>query len=251
VPYLSVVSANGRNAFASSQTGANLNTRLTVQGTATAATLNATPGDGQRRFTWSGENLIYAPAASPQAEDLPFEAQVQMGFEAAALRDSDGICHGSETNCAGYNFSFAGSEVRLGRLLMGNAHGSELQSLRLPLQVQSWQSVAGQNLFAVNTTDTCSNALLQNVDLGPYSGNLAGRTTPSISWSSSSLGTLVLSAPGSGNQGSVLARLRNTPAWLWFNWSGNGREAASGLATFGIHAGSPPLIYRRELYRTQ
>lgn len=251
VSYLSVVSANGRNAFASTQAGADLNARLTVQGTASAATVNATPGDGQRRFTWSGESLVYAPATSPQTEDLPFEAQVQMGFEAAALRDSDGICYGSETSCAGYNFSFAGSEVRLGRLLMGNAHGSELQSLSLPLQVQSWQNVAGQNLFAVNTTDTCSNPLLQNVDLGPYSGNLDGHTTPGIGWSSSSLGTVLLSAPGSGNQGSVLARLRNTPAWLWFNWSGNGREAASGLATFGIHAGSPPLIYRRELYRTQ
>ena len=141
--------------------------------------------------------------------------------------------------------------MRLGRLQIGNAHGSELQSLSLPLQLQSWQSQAGRNLFLAENADSCSNALLQTAELGPYTGNLEGHTHASLGWPLAAQGSLLLSAPGAGNQGSVLARLRDTPAWLWFDWRGAGREPASGLASFGIHRGSAPLIYRRELYRTQ
>lgn len=251
LPYLSVVSEAGRNPFASAQPGADLNTRLQVQGSVLSSVDNATLGDGRRTFRWTGESLLYAPAAAPQSEDLPFTASVQMEFAAAALQDSDGVCQGVGGSCSGYTFSFAGTEVRLGRLQIGNAHGSELQSLSLPLQLQSWQSQAGRNLFLAENADSCSNALLQTAELGPYTGNLEGHTQASLGWPLAAQGSLLLSAPGAGNQGSVLARLRDTPAWLWFDWRGAGREPASGLASFGIHRGSAPLIYRRELYRTQ
>ncbi len=251
LPYLSVVSEAGRNPFASAQPGADLNTRLQVQGSVLSSVDNATLGDGRRTFRWTGESLLYAPAAAPQSEDLPFTASVQMEFAAAALQDSDGVCQGAGGSCSGYTFSFAGTEVRLGRLQIGNAHGSELQSLSLPLQLQSWQSQAGRNLFLAENADSCSSALLQTAELGPYTGNLEGHTQASLGWPLAAQGSLLLSAPGAGNQGSVLARLRDTPAWLWFDWRGAGREPASGLASFGIHRGSAPLIYRRELYRTQ
>lgn len=62
-------------------------------------------------------------------------------------------------------------------------------------------------------------------------------------------GALGLSAPGQGNQGNVKVALPLMPEWLKYDWVGGGRESATGLASFGIYRGSPPLIFRREVYR--
>jgi MSHA biogenesis protein MshQ len=58
-----------------------------------------------------------------------------------------------------------------------------------------------------------------------------------------------LSAPGNGNDGSVQVRFASAPSWLHYPWNGAARQAAVGLASFGIYKGSPPLIFRREMYR--
>ncbi|MBC9252514.1 hypothetical protein A9179_19795 [Pseudomonas alcaligenes] len=238
--YLSVIS--GRT---------NLNSRLTSQGTVTTTTVDASTGDGLKAFRWSGEQLQYTPAPLPVSDDYPVAASIRQGFSAANLTDQDGACYfGGGSACTTFSFDFGGSNVRLGRLRIGNARGSELQSLTLPVALESWQNVAGGS-FQAETLDTCTTAAaLGTVTLDNFTGNLAlGETTPASTAPSSGAGSLLLSAPGSGNDGSVQASYQTMPSWLYFAWDGATRSAARGLASFGIYRGATPLIYRRELYR--
>ncbi|MBU1284031.1 MAG: hypothetical protein KKC81_11655 [Gammaproteobacteria bacterium] len=239
----------------SSTLGNSLDTRLQVLDSASVSVAGADNGDGLREYRYSGERLSYVPAIAPEAIDLPFMARLNQRFSAASLSDADGACHGGGTDCTDFAYDFTdepGSEVRLGRLHIGNAHGSELQALSLPVNVQSWQNTAGGNAFMSEGLDNCSAALLGAAALTDHSGNLAvGDTTVSLSGPLAGVGLLNLTAPGAGNDGSVRASFLPAlpPTWLYYDWQGNGREMARGLATFGIYQGSPPLIFRRELYR--
>ena len=226
--------------------------RLLAQGAASVVQSGADTGDGTRSYRWSGETLQYSPALLPTAAELPFTAAIRQGFSVAALTDADGVCYGSGSACQSFSFDFAnnpGSQVRLGRLSLGNAHGSELQSLSLPWRLESWQNVAGGS-FQVESQDACSSAaVLGAPTLNNYLGNLiAGETTVTASGPSAGLGQLALSAPGAGNDGSVQGSFAAMPTWLYYDWDGSGRRAASGLASFGIYQGAAPLIFRREIY---
>lgn len=226
--------------------------RLLAQGAASVVQSGVDTGDGTRSYRWSGETLQYSPALLPTAAELPFTAAIRQGFSVAALTDADGVCYGSGSACQSFSFDFAnnpGSQVRLGRLSLGNAHGSELQSLSLPWRLESWQNVAGGS-FQVESQDACSSAaVLGAPTLNNYLGNLtAGETAVTTSGPSAGLGQLALSAPGAGNDGSVQGSFAAMPSWLYYDWDGSGRRAASGLATFGIYKGAAPLIFRREIY---
>lgn len=258
------LSLPGRDAYLSVTGKASLDTpgRLQAQGTLTTSQSGADGGDGARTWRWSGEQLLYAPATVPLADDLPFNAAIRQGFSAAALTDADGACVGSGSTCQTYSYDFSGSQVRLGRLSIGNAHGSELQPLALTLRLESWQG-SSTGLFQLESADTCTAAVLGQPQLGTATGNLSvGDTTASLSSPAlvAAQGLISLTAPGAGNDGSVSVGLRTPtaciagqanclPDWLWFDWRGNGREAPQGLATFGVYRGAAPLIYRRELYR--
>lgn len=249
------MTAPSRDAYISVTGKASLDAagRLVAMGTASAIESGADTGDGARTYSWSGETLSYAPASQPSSDDLPFGAAVRQNFNAAALTDVDGACYLSgQASCQAYSFDFAnspGSEVRLGRLRMANAHGSELQALVLPFWLESWQSNASSGAFRIEPADTCSGPLLGAPVLAQFTGNLqAGDSSATLNAPLAGASSISLSAPGSGNDGSLSASL---PAltWLWYDWNGAGRQAASGLATFGVYQGSTPLIFRREQYR--
>lgn len=230
-----------------------LDARLASQGVATLNTTGAGDGDGQRTYSWSGEQLLYQPADLPSSDDYPFMARLKQSFTAPGLTDADGACHGSGSGCTDYSYDFTdlpGSEVRLGRLRIGNAHGSELQSLNLPLVLESWQSIAGGS-FQTEGLDTCTTSSVLGVpELFNYLGNLSvNETTPTLAAPVAGVGRVQLSAPGNGNDGSVQVRFASAPSWLHYPWNGVTRQAAVGLASFGIYKGSPPLIFRREMYR--
>ena len=251
------LSTPGRDAYLSVTGRASLDTlgRLTASGSAPAVVSGADDGDGARTYRWSGETLSYAAASLPLADDLPFTAAVRQGFPSSALTDADGACYlGTEASCQAFSFDFSnnpGSEVRLGRLRLDNAHGSELQPLALPLWLESWQSLGSSGVFRTEPADTCSGPLLGAISLASFTGNLqAGDTAATLTAPLAGSGSIRLSAPGAGNDGSVAVSL---PAltWLWFDWNGTGRSPASALASFGVFQGSQPLIFRREQYRSQ
>ncbi|WP_082805243.1 DUF6701 domain-containing protein [Pseudomonas sp. BMS12] len=247
------LAAPGVGTYSSVTGNAALDARLASQGTATQAVDGADNGDGARTYSWTGEQLLYLPALLPSSDDYPFAAKVRQTFLAASLREVDqgqAVCHGSGSGCLDYSYDFVddpGSEVRLGRLRIGNAHGSELQSLSLPLALESWQNVAGGS-FQSEGLDTCT--ILGTPALDMYTGNLsAGETTPTLSGPLAGSGSVTLSAPGTGNDGSVQVSFPSAPAWLQYPWDGANRDLARGLASFGIYKGAAPLIFRRELYR--
>lgn len=258
------LSLPGRDAYLSVTGKASLDTpgRLLAQGTLATSQSGADGGDGARTWRWSGEQLLYTPATVPQADDLPFNAAIRQGFSASALTDADGACVGNGSSCQTYSYDFSGSQVRLGRLSIGNAHGSELQPLALPLRLESWQG-SSTGLFQLERADTCTAAVLGQPQLGTPTGNLSvGDTTASLSSPAltEAQGVITLTAPGAGNDGSVPVGLPTPtaciagqanclPDWLWYDWRGAGREAPQGLATFGVYRGAEPLIFRRELYR--
>ncbi len=236
---------------------ARLATRLVQPGVpATLQVVGADDGDGARTYRWTGEELLYQPALLPGSDDYPFAAQVRQTFPAAGLREVDQlqeVCYGTG-GCQDFSYDFTvdadnnlGSEVRLGRLRIGNAHGSELQSLSLPLVVESWQNIAGGS-FQREGMDTCTNLGTPALDM--FTGNLAlGETTPTLAGLSAGGGSVSLSAPGAGNDGSVQVSFPASPSWLQYPWDGANRQLARGLASFGIYRGAAPLIFRRELYR--
>ncbi|MDP3845773.1 MAG: LamG-like jellyroll fold domain-containing protein [Pseudomonas sp.] len=168
----------------------------------------------------------------------------------ATASDSDGVT-GTSTQTAALDF-------RLGQAHIGNAHGSELQALRLPFTAGYFNGSG----YVANPLDSCT--AFDPAGLGGYQGQLAAGETAlsylnaaglvaappvNVQAGSSLAGGYLLSAPGVGNDGSVRLTY-TTPTWLQFDWDGNGSlEPASGLATFGIYKGATPLIFRRELYR--
>ncbi|MCJ8168414.1 DUF6701 domain-containing protein [Atopomonas sediminilitoris] len=224
---------------------AGLNTRLSLDGTQSVAVTGADNGDAQRSYTYQGQGLIYAKAAVPTAEDLPVAIEAELDFSAASLTDLDGACYGGAT-CVGFKQSFAGSELRLGRASVGNAHGSELQPLSLPITLQTWQ---GAGVFQLESADTCTVLNASHVSLTNYTGNLtSAATSVTVSGPTAGLGAVNLSAPGAGKDGSATVML-DAPDYLNFDWFGTGLVDPQGQATFGIFGGQQPIIYRRETYR--
>ncbi len=113
--------------------------------------------------------------------------------------------------------------------------------------MESWQNIAGGS-FQREGMDACTNLGTPALDM--FTGNLAlGETTPTLVGPAAGGGSVSLSAPGAGNDGSVQVSFPASPSWLRYPWDGANRQLARGLASFGIYQGAAPLIFRRELYR--
>lgn len=223
-----------------------------------------TPGDGARQFAWSDNRLRWNAAVAPQNDDLPFPGVAgstiaRLKLLAAQLTDRDGICYAS-SGCTDFGYDFGGSEVRLGRLRFGNAFGSELQGLDVPFWLESWKNVgtatAPLGAFRTESGDACSAPLLGKPALKTVAGSLqpGDFASPALQGPTGGAGLVRLAAPG--KEGSVSVGLEGlegaSPAvpWLLYDWNGSAtRQAARGLATFGIYRGSDALIFRRESYR--
>lgn len=202
--------------------------------------------DGKRTYTWDAKRLSYTRSPLPTAGDLPFS--IRQRFSAAELTDKDGVCYDLGTGCQGFEQTIADSEIRLGRLRIANAHGSEQLPLALPWVIESWQ-VPG--VFLPEEGDICSASApaWSEPDLIEPKGDLAAmEEPPKVSpIKAGHQGVLTVAAPevtGSGRVG-----FPDVPEWLWYDWRGEGREPSRGLATFGIYQGPKPLIFRREVYR--
>jgi MSHA biogenesis protein MshQ len=168
--------------------------------------------------------------------------------------------------------SVGSSRIRLGRLRLQNAFGSEKLPLAVPLQAQYW---AG-SYFVNNTDDSCTTLSV------PPAVTLTGSATPGGSAGlyfypvlsgknelPPQTPTLNGSASGVLNAGKInvqfakpdkrgwLDMVLNVPDYLKYNWGNcNGQSGAAGLlddlpcarATFGIFGAKSPIIYRRENY---
>jgi len=138
--------------------------------------------------------------------------------------------------------------IRAGRLLLRSAYGSELMRLPMPLEAQFWQeggnaAITTDDYWTTNVDDTCTVIPAAAISLGNYKGNLAaGETLVSIGGSfAAGVGSLSLSSPGAGNNGSTDVTINNGTAGV--SWFGANEVAR---ATFGLR--KTPVIYLRENY---
>ncbi|HLF96183.1 MAG TPA: DUF6701 domain-containing protein [Methylococcaceae bacterium] len=203
----------------------------------------ADTGAGTGTLTFdSGTGLFFTRPASPSA---PFDAEIALAIN---VIDSDGVAYGSNPAqfgavSAGNGIAFSGGKaMRYGRLALGNAYGSELLDLPVPLQAQYWTG----SYYTTNDDDGCTVIPSASVLLSNYQKNLnAGETTVSISGAlTSGQSNLKLTKPGGGNNGSVDLTVDLSAAGLpWF-----GANPAA-LATFGVYGSNrTPVIYWREQY---
>lgn len=225
----------------------------------------APAGSGTGTLTFSsGTGLLFTRTA-PVA---PFDAEIRLEIN---VLDSDGVAASSNpiafgAASPGNGISFNnGKQMRFGRLQLGNANGSQLINLRVPLEAQHWNGTS----FLTNTADSCTAIGGASIALSNYTQNLnACETSVSISGSfSSGRGNLQLTAPGNANNGGVVLTVNlgasgsgstciagaSTPVtgankpFLQGNWTGGAYDQnPAARATFGVYKGSEEFIYFRE-----
>lgn len=149
-------------------------------------------------------------------------------------------------------------DYRYGKLMLHNAHGSELLPLPMQLEAQYWNGTA----YVRNTADNCTAIPLLSVVLKGYKRNLNACETRLSAGAAMNRGVLglLLSAPGVGNTGSVDVEVN-----LGANTSGDktctsplevpaidgvlpwfGSVDPLARATFGIY--KTPVVYMRESF---
>ncbi len=161
------------------------------------------------------------------------------------------------------------TRVRFGRLSLGNAFGSELIPLSVPLKLEYYSS-ATQG-WQPNTLDTCTTIAANNFAFSfPASAtnNLAACETAMTVGGNAPNQTLTLTNPGAGNTGWSDITLNLGAAALGTNTQCVGVGTAGGAdvpnnmpwlqstgltnpsarATFGIYKGNSHFIYFREIY---
>ena len=246
---------------------------LATPGTASVSLSGDTDANAQGELSLNNEQIMYQRPSDPRDTAgnganpaIPFAADVNLDFTIADLTDSDGVCYDSNNDgtCETYSVTeIGGTQLRFGRLNMANGFGSELVNIQLPVTAEYYDSLT--NDFIASTGDTCTSLSLNpagpptwgQINLSSYQGGLsAGETTPSLSTFSNASATLTLSAPGVGNQGSVVITpllnngISNIQPWLQFDWDndGNHDNDPTATATFGVFQGNDSTIYLRELY---
>lgn len=229
---------------------------LSIDTPGSISVTNTADSDGIGDVTLQGEALLYGKSGTPET---PFAADADLNFSAGFLTDPDGACYDPDNNgtCDAFTVSsIGGTELRWGRAVLGNAYGSELVPLNVPLSIEYWGVIdpgpPAVDEFVVNTADSCTTLAAGDFGFANYSGNLAAGDTliTGVALASGS-GGVTLSAPGGGNDGEVdVLGQGSIPAYLLYDWDGDGvhDNPPSARATFGIYSGPPRRIYLREIY---
>lgn len=233
-----LVAENGNN-------GVNLGSRL-----------SATSTDWVNGRVTDTTQISFARAANPDGPfaDLSIGARVvdaleNMTITAANLNASTSSNCTATGNCDALQIGSATSAL-FGRLLVLPAQGPETSSLSMGLTVQFYNGIE----FQQNTADSCTSYSSSNAALSNYTDNLqVGETAvvgpvSSTFFSAGSAQTaspLTLSAPGSGNTGTV-ELIYSAPNWLLYDWFGTGDSSPQATATFGGFRGHDRVLYWQE-----
>lgn len=233
-------------------------------------TPTVTPGSGTGSVV-TDASVSAVIAFARGAPVAPFNADITltMGIEDTAENGVPG--NGIITTATPAVFSSmafdAGNQIRFGQLVLSNAHGSELLNLPVPIETRFWNGAG----FTRNTADFCTQLGAAQVSLANWRRDLnACETSVSLSGRfNAGRGNLRFSAPGAGNTGSVDLAVQlgatavgsscvagvATPAvaasqsWLQGrSSSGAYDQNPVARASFGLHRGSKPLIYLREMH---
>ena len=164
------------------------------------------------------------------------------------------------------------SVIRFGRVRMLNGIGVARLPLPVTIRTEYWTATA----FATNSDDSCTTLARANIALGTYANSLNAcetRVNADPVTFAAGVGALVLSAPGSGNEGSVnltpqlgatasgnycsavgagpgLPATAATKSYLQGAWTGaTYNENPTARAAFGVFGAQPRnFIFFRENY---
>lgn len=144
------------------------------------------------------------------------------------------------------------TNLYFGEIRLLPAIGSERLPLTMTAEILRWNGTG----FAPNGDDSCTQVPAARLGLSGWTKNLSvGETTlPAGPLAfAAGRGTLRLSAPGAGNDGSVLITADLTTAGLTYlsgRWSGaiKYNQNPSAIAAFGLYKGAGPVIHFRENY---
>ena len=181
--------------------------------------------------------------------DGPHELTLLFG-----LCDDDDICAQSSDSTPGPVTYPDTLTARYARMVVGNAHGSELLGeLTLPIRVEYYQdgswlldSDLTQDYFAL--TDPVINDFSFEAIQGPLAAeDLEIALTIGMN---SGTGEITIEQNVSPKKHGSVYVIPNVPAWLQFDWDGDGSydNLPRGRATFGIYQGNDRKIYMRERY---
>lgn len=258
--------------FAYSSTSGALDTGLTTP----PALVSNNNGTGSENV--NGTDLM-AYTRNPTTPQAPFNADISLTLSVTDPSEAGVAGNGTISTIAPAVFNGAGSGIafdsgnafRYGRLKLGNAFGSEVLDLPLPLEVQYWNGT----VFAINTQDSCTSLSTGNVALGNYAKGLspANMGASHISMGSAFVGgkggfKLIKPSPAAAgsvdvaiNLGTGLASVdQSCLAWtktsngasmgyLRGKWCGaNYDRDPKARVTFGIYKNPNELIYMREMY---
>lgn len=179
------------------------------------------------------------------------EAPLTAIFALVKLTDLDGkALDDLDQNAEQYGGTFDSKsvggplEVRFGRLVVGNNHGSEKESLQIPLRIEYWNGTD----YALNTLDNCSDYISTRLDIEndhTYSGS-DGKFDNGLY----ALGQgFSLDAPDAVSRFEVF--YQSPEKWLRFDWDNDGNynemdDNPKGVLQFGRFKGNDRVIYWQE-----
>ncbi len=227
-------------AAAATTLGADGTTLIRLERSPGAATLSPN-GDGSLTLTLGDDRFNYVK--EPNARIAPFPATLSLSL--TRVDDDDGTLAPTLLS-----LSPDPVEIRFGRLVLDSAQGSALDSLTLPLSAQYFDDG-----WRLNSLDGCTAYDGATMILGNYTGNLnPGESLPDgtgwlLGGRHDPAAPTALSAPGSGNHGSVAVTLPASD-WLQDDTDSDGSydDNPQATATFGLPRGSERVIFRRQLY---
>jgi len=233
-------------------------------------------GLGVGTLTFSSGTGLYFTRSTPTA---PFNADIALAIN---VLDADNVAYesppGTSANPASFGAATAGNGIAFnsskgmyfGRLRLGNALGTQLLNLPVPLYAEYYNGTD----FATNSLDNCTSIAASNITLSNYQGGLTSANLPqsnvSISGSfNAGVGNLKLNKPTSAVIGSVdlCVDLDTSPGvgdttcqgttsanenWLQGAWSGTTytidprSRAGFGFYSQGTGTQKSPNVYQRE-----
>ncbi len=216
-------------------------------------------GDGSMTLTLSDDSFTYGRGLN----NLVGEFVSDITRQVTSVSDSE---DGTTATGLPLDLATTGVPIRYGRVNIANAHGSELQTLSVPMRLEYFAGASAG--FQANVADGCtsvnsvslldgdgSDSLLPGDsciwDAAASSGAFAcsGAGLPAEQYDASPGSgdfNLKLMAPTGGASG-VLKVSADVDPWLEFDWQGGGDSDPEGLATFGIYQGDARLIFMREV----
>lgn len=200
----------------------------------------------------AGVSNVFARASldrdAAMANNGPFD-NLSWGIAPA---DSDGVILDSynldvDNNTVDDHGLVANSVVRFGRAFLESTVGSERLPLTLPVRTEYYDGTQ----FVLNTDDSCTS--YNSADL-TFSNRIGLPADPTPAGSGTLNNGLFdpanpITLDSGNNTGNIDATL-NVPAYLHFDWDGDGNNDndPTGKATFGVYDTNPRRIFIKEIY---